>query len=77
MGFQDLDIFSTIRRYQLRYVLGLSLIALLALGAFTANQIMLDNQRSDGTRINIAGRQRMLSQRTALFAAQVALGKTT
>lgn len=77
MGFQDLDIFSTVRRYQRRYVLGLSLIALFALGAFAANQTMIQGQRSDGARINIAGRQRMLSQRTALFAAQVALGKST
>jgi len=75
MRFHDLDITRTIRRYRLRYVLALSLIACLTIAAFVANQFMIDNQRSDGTRINIAGRQRMLSQRTALFAAQIALAR--
>lgn len=67
MGFEDFDVRSTLLRYRRRYVCALLGIALLALCTFLSSERMIDNQREDGVRINIAGRQRMLSQRLALL----------
>lgn len=51
-----------------RYVVALALIALLATGSFTALNTVISKQSYSAPIINVSGRQRMLSQRTALFA---------
>ena len=57
-----------------RYVLALSLIALLAVSAQVLVQHTLQRQATDSREVNLAGRQRMLSQRIAkhALAAQAA-----
>ncbi len=49
--------------WQSRYVLALSLLAALALAGQWIVQSTLQNQKSDANVINLAGRQRMLSQK--------------
>ena len=56
------------------YVAALSAVALLSLAGQAVVQVSLDRQMSDSNVINIAGRQRMLSQRIA--KAALALGET-
>ena len=51
-----------------RYVTALALVGLLSLGAFVALSGVIQTQASYGTIINVSGRQRMLSQRTSLYA---------
>ena len=60
--------FSTVRT---RYVLALLLVALLSVSAYTLLSRVIHAQTSSGAVINVSGRQRMLSQRTALFAQQL------
>ena len=51
-----------------RYILALGIIAILsALAYFNLNR-MIESQKDDGKMINISGRQRMLSQKIALYA---------
>lgn len=54
-----------------RYVLALGLVALLAIAAQIAVQVALHSSRSDATVVNLAGRQRMLSQRLTMAALAV------
>ncbi|MFM2341686.1 MAG: hypothetical protein RLZZ592_1339 [Pseudomonadota bacterium] len=54
-----------------RSILGLLLIAALATATFLILHDVLSINRSAGTIINISGRQRMLSQRAALFATRL------
>lgn len=54
-----------------RYVLALTVIALLASSAFAAFELVIQQQESTGGVVNISGRQRMLSQRTALFVQRM------
>ncbi|MEN3977016.1 diguanylate cyclase [Emcibacter sp. SYSU 3D8] len=65
------------RRFTIGYLVALSSIALL----FAISHAMLDNvisdQRDSATVINIAGRQRMLSQRVALLADNLAAGDSS
>ena len=56
------------RLVRTRYLTALTLIGVLSLGAFIALNSVIEAQASYGTIINISGRQRMLSQRTALYA---------
>lgn len=51
------------RRLYLRYILALSVIALLTVASQTGVQILISDQGYDSRVINIAGRQRMLSQK--------------
>lgn len=51
---------TTLRRW---YVLALAAVACLSLGAQVLVQALLQRQQSDSRQINLAGRQRMLSQR--------------
>ena len=56
------------RNFTLRYVLSLALIAVLAILGQIVVQVSLRQQESDARIINLAGRQRMLSQRLAKAA---------
>lgn len=54
-----------------RYIIALCIIALLATGSFIALQTVISSNQYSAPIINISGRQRMLSQRTALYAHQL------
>ncbi|MEZ5453519.1 MAG: SpoIIE family protein phosphatase [Thiothrix sp.] len=56
----------------LRSLVGLTLIAILATSTYFIIHSMLTINESSGTIVNISGRQRMLSQRGALFALELA-----
>ncbi|MBF0310372.1 MAG: response regulator [Magnetococcales bacterium] len=58
-----------------RYVLALSMIALLACASFGALTMVILQQESTGAVVNISGRQRMLSQRTTLFVQRMLLAE--
>lgn len=60
----------------LRYCLALGTVALLALGGQVLVQELISRQRSDSSIINIAGRQRMLSQRITKAALAAARAET-
>ncbi len=61
----------------LRYVLGLALIALTMVSTFLLLSQRMNANRDDGYIINIAGMQRMLSQRIALLGTQLVYGIAT
>lgn len=54
-----------IRNLRLRYALALGLVALLSLSAYALTRLILAANENDVFVVNIAGRQRMLSQRIA------------
>ncbi|WP_199902571.1 type IV pili methyl-accepting chemotaxis transducer N-terminal domain-containing protein, partial [Azospirillum sp. B4] len=56
------------RRLTVAYVAALSLIALLSGAVHLLLDHVIAQQRDSGTIINVAGRQRMLSQRIGLLA---------
>ncbi len=66
------SIFRTVRA---RYLLALTLVALLSTSAYILLSRVIDAQDSSAAVINMSGRQRMLSQRTALFAQQLVLAE--
>lgn len=68
MGFEGFDFYETLSIYRRRYIFALCAVALLAVSTFIGNYNVIQGQSDDGVRINIAGRQRMLSQRMAFFA---------
>jgi diguanylate cyclase (GGDEF)-like protein/PAS domain S-box-containing protein len=51
-----------------RYVLALSLVATLSTAAWYSLKLVISEQNGTAAVVNVSGRQRMLSQRTALFA---------
>jgi HD-GYP domain-containing protein (c-di-GMP phosphodiesterase class II) len=59
------------RSIRRRYTLGLALIALLTIVAGVFLQLVVSTQERNANVINVAGRQRMLSQRATLFASQL------
>lgn len=64
---------SSVRSLSLKYILALSLIALLALAAyFTLRQLIVGEQVSAAI-INVSGRQRMLSQKAVLLSQQLVI----
>jgi signal transduction histidine kinase len=63
---KDSRMFARLRR---SYLLALSLIALALLGEHFLVESFLDDQAKDANIINVAGRQRMLSQRIAKYSA--------
>ena len=54
-----------------RYTVALTLVALLSGSAFFLLRNVISAQESSGAVINVSGRQRMLSQRTTLFAQRL------
>ncbi len=59
---------SAARDFTRRYALALGLVALLSIAAQIAVQVALHRARSDAAVVNLAGRQRMLSQRLTMTA---------
>jgi len=68
-----LNAFRTIRA---RYLLALLLVALLSLSAYVLLSRVIGAQADNAAIINVSGRQRMLSQRTSLFAQQLAVARS-
>ena len=61
-----------LRRLRASYLIALALIAVMTLVSHGVETAMIAQQRSDATVINIAGRQRMLSQRMSKAAVALA-----
>ena len=64
------DAYSVKRHFTKRYLVAISLIALLATAAFVILKIALNSSDSTAYIVNISGKQRMLSQRIASFSQQ-------
>ena len=62
------------RRLTRRYVVALTAIAVLAIAGQALVQVSLHSQAADGREVNLAGRQRMLSQRIAKHALAAVAG---
>lgn len=74
-GFQlsdEVHIKKLLKRMGISYFLALLIVACLASSAYFFMHNLLGVNESNGTIINISGRQRMLSQRGALFSLQLA-----
>jgi len=61
----------TSHNISIRYVLALGLIALLSISAYLSLYEVIRTQERSASMINVSGRQRMLSQRAALFALRL------
>lgn len=63
-------------RIRLSYLLALGLIGILFLGSYVAVNVTLQRQAADGAIINVAGRQRMLSQKITKAAVELIHAKS-
>ena len=59
---------SVARALTLRYVVALLLVATLSTAAWLSLHLVISEQKSTAAVVNVSGRQRMLSQRTAFFS---------
>ncbi len=59
---------SIVHSMSLRYVIALMLVAVLSTSAWISLSLVISAQKNTAAVVNISGRQRMLSQRTALLA---------
>ncbi len=64
-----------IRKITKAYIFALAIIALISVSAFVILDSMIYARQDDASLVNISGRQRMLSQRSALFALQLVNSK--
>jgi len=60
-----------------RYAMALTVIAALACAAYGAFEMLVAQQENTGAVVNVSGRQRMLSQRSALFVERMLRAVTT
>ena len=59
------------RHITIRYVTALMIIAVLATSSFVMVRLLIHEQHDSATYVDVSGKQRMLSQRIALFALQL------
>ena len=69
---ENLDINHLLRGVWTRSLVGLILIAILSTTTYFLISTLLKTNEKNGTIVNVSGRQRMLSQRGALFALELA-----
>ena len=62
----------SVRALTIKYIAGLTIIALLSLTAYFVTQQLIAAEQASAAVINIGGRQRMLAQKTALLSLQLA-----
>jgi PAS domain S-box-containing protein len=70
--YEDKDMKSELgvsRALTWRYVIALLLVATLTTAAWISLRLVISEQKSTAAIVNVSGRQRMLSQRTALFSS--------
>ena len=60
-----------------RYCVALGLVGVTSVTAFVLLSALIEGQRGSAIEINVSGRQRMLSQRTALFASSLATAESS
>lgn len=60
------------RTFTVRYVIGLTLMSLLSTAAFVSLRLVISSEKNAAAILNVSGLQRMLSQRSALLAEQLA-----
>lgn len=62
----------SVRALTVKYIAGLTIIALLSLTTYLAVQQIIATEQASAAIINVSGRQRMLAQKTALLGLQLA-----